>query len=82
MCDHTWLNQKKCLTLVFCLFPLVPFLERKEKEISSSIPSTKPAKEEGGDIVAKNVERHSHPHMERHIIDYSNQKPPSTMSQQ
>jgi hypothetical protein len=51
-------------------------------EISSSIPSIKQAKEEGGDIVAKTVERHSHPPMERHIIDYRNQKPPSTTSQQ
>jgi len=57
-------------------------LERKERKISFSIPSIKPAKEEGGDIVAKNVGRPSHPLLERHIIDYRNQKPPSTTSQQ
>jgi len=34
-------------------------------EKSSSIPSTKQAKEEGEDIDAKNVERPSHPPMER-----------------
>jgi hypothetical protein len=57
-------------------------LERKERKISFSIPSTKPANEEGGDIVAKNVGRHSHTPTEQRIIGYRNQKPPSTMSQQ
>ena len=82
MCDHTCMNQKIVSNESSVLFSLVPFLERKEKEISFSIPSTKPAKEEGGDIVVKNVGRHSHPPMEQRIIGYRNQKPPSTMSQQ
>jgi hypothetical protein len=47
-----------------------------------SIPSTKQAREEGGDIVAKTVERPSHLSMEQSIIDYKAQEHPSTMSQQ
>jgi hypothetical protein len=52
-------------------------LERKERKISSSIPSIKQDKEEGGDIVAKNVGRPSHPLLERHITDYKAQEHPS-----
>ena len=51
-------------------------------EISSSIPSTKQDKEEGGDIVAKTVERPSHPPMEQRIIDYKAQEHPLMKWQQ
>jgi len=51
-------------------------LERKERKISFFIPSIKPAKEEGGDIVAKNVGRRSLPPMEQHITDYKVQEHP------
>jgi hypothetical protein len=57
-------------------------LERKEKEISFAIPSTKQAKEEGGDIAVKNVERRSLPHMEQRITDYKAQEYPSMKWQQ
>ena len=43
-------------------------------EISSSIPSTKHVREEGGDIAVKSVERHSHPLMGQHITDYKAQE--------
>jgi hypothetical protein len=59
MCDQRCMNQKKCLKLVFCLCPSCSHFGKKGEEISSSIPTTKQAKEEGGDIVAKNVGRPS-----------------------
>ena len=50
-------------------------------KISLVIPSTKQAREKDEGIVAKNVERLSHPPMEQHIIDYKTQEDPLMKSQ-